>query len=153
MNNEVKYIFKGVLYACLLFAGIWISYYVIYSKKETAVKKQQPIISYDDLMNTREISEGKVLFDKNCSACHKLLAKDGSNFQDIVNGNYDKKDLFGWIRNSDSVIRSGNKYYTAVFNENNKVQMRSFPNLSDEEIGDIIDYIKVEKAFANLHQH
>ena len=61
-------------------------------------------------MNTPEVSEGKVLFDKNWSACHKLLAKDGSNFQDIVNNNFKKKDFYGWIRNSDSVIKSGNEY-------------------------------------------
>jgi mono/diheme cytochrome c family protein len=147
MNNELKYIFKGVLYTCALIAVIYISYYIISYQRNKAVETKPPVITYDELINTPEVSEGKVLFDKNCSACHKLYHTEQNWSHDIVDNSYDKKALYGWIRNSDSVIKSGNEYYNAVFNENNKVQMTSFPNLTDEEIDHIIDYIKVENAF------
>lgn len=148
MNSELKYIAKSVLYTCVLIAMIYAACYIFSYKKTTAVEKP-PVITQDDLKDLPQIVEGENLFKENCLACHKIYAKDGSNFQDIVNGDYDKKDLYGWIRNSDSVIESGNKYYNAVFNEYNKVQMTSFPNLTDEEIDDIIDYIKVEASFKN----
>ena len=147
MNSELRYIFKGVFYACVLFAVICAGYYIISYKKTKTIKKQPPVITYADLMNTPEVSEGKALFGKNCLACHKILEKDGSNFQDVVNNDYNKKDLYGWIRNSDSVIKSGNKYYNELFNEYNKTRMTSFPNLTDKEIDEILDYIKVEEAF------
>ncbi len=147
MNCELRYIFRGLLCACILFAVVYAGYYFISYGKAKTIKKQPPIITYDDLMNTPQISEGKALFEKNCLACHKILAKDGSNFQNILNNNYDKKELYGWIRNSDSVIKSGNKYYTALFNEFNQTKMTSFPDLADKEIDEIIDYIKVEEAF------
>jgi hypothetical protein len=51
------------------------------------------------------------------------------------------------MRNSDSVIKSGNKYYNELFNAYNKTRMTSFPNLTDKQIEEIIDYIKVEEAF------
>jgi mono/diheme cytochrome c family protein len=93
MTRELRYIFKGVLYACVLFAVVYAGYYIISYEKNKTVKTQSqpPVISYDDLMNTSEVSEGKALFDKNCFACHKILEKDGSNFQDIVNNDYNKK--------------------------------------------------------------
>jgi cytochrome c len=146
MNSELKYIVKGVLYTCALIAVIYAAYY-IFSYKKTATVEKPSVITQDELKNLPQIVEGKNLFKENCIACHRIHATDQYWFHNIVDNSYDKKDLYAWIRNSDSVIKSGNKYYTAVFNENNKVQMKSFPNLTDEEIDDIIDYIKVEKTF------
>ena len=146
MNIELKYIFKGVVYACALFTIIYAGYYIISYKKNKLVQKQPVTITYDDLMNIPQISEGKILFDKNCSACHKLHEKDQFWFHNIMDNSYDKKNLYGWIRNSDSVIKSGNKYYTALFNDFNQTRMTSFPNLTDGEIDEIIEYIKVERA-------
>jgi hypothetical protein len=91
MNNELKYIFKGMFYTCLLFVGIYIAYYIISSSKKSTVKKQLPIITYDDLMNTPEVIQGKALFTKNCEACHKLHAKDQFWFHNIVDNSYNKK--------------------------------------------------------------
>ena len=148
MNSELKYIFKGLIYACILIAVIYAAYYIL-SYKNTSTVEKPLVITQDDLRNLPQIVEGKKLFKENCLACHKIHATDQFWFHNIVDNSYDKKDLYGWIRNSDSVILSGNKYYTAVFNENNKTQMRSFPNLTDEEIDDIIDYIKVEVTLKN----
>jgi mono/diheme cytochrome c family protein len=148
MNRELRYIFKGVLYACVLFAVVYAGYYIISYEKNKTVKTQSqpPVITYDDLMNTPQISEGKDLFDKNCSSCHKIRGTDQIWLENIVRNNYDKKELYGWIRNSDSVIKSGNKYYNAMFDEFNQTKMTSFPNFSDKEIDEIIEYIKVERA-------
>ncbi len=115
-------------------------------KKPRQLKNNRQLLHNDDLMNTPQISEGKALFDKNCSACHMIRATDQIWLENIVRNNYDKKELYGWIRNSDSVIKSGNKYYNEMFNEFNKVKMTSFPNFTDKEIDEIIEYIKVERS-------
>ncbi len=84
-------------------------------------------------------------------AIHSRKGKDTSSFFDkIANNNYDPVVLYAFIRNSDSVIKSGNEYYNALFNEFNKTYMTSFPNLTDKEMDEIISYIKVEKTFENL---
>ena len=150
MNNELKYIFKGVLYICLLFTCMYIIYYAVSYKQNISKKEQPPVITYDDLMSRPDVSAGKILFENNCAACHKFHSTDEAWTGITLQNNYNKKDLYGWIRNSDSVIKSGNVYYNDLFNEYNKTQMKSFPNLTDNEIDDILNYIKVEKTFANL---
>ena len=52
MNSELKYIVKGVLYACVLFTGIYAAYYIISYEEPKKIKTQPPVITYDDLINT-----------------------------------------------------------------------------------------------------
>ena len=147
MNSELRYIFKAVFYMCILIVVIYTTCYIIYYKKTKTIKKQPPVIAHEDLLNIPEVAEGKVLFNENCSACHKLHQTDEAWSGITIQNNYNKKELYAWIRNSDSVIKSGNKYYTELFNAYNQTQMTSFPNLTDKQIEEIINYIKVEKAF------
>ena len=116
MNSELRYIFKGVFYACVLFAVIYAGYYIISYEKTKTIKKQPPIIAHENLLNISEVAEGKVLFNENCSACHKLHQTDEAWSGITIQNDYNKKELYAWIRNSDSVIKSGNKYYNELFN-------------------------------------
>jgi len=49
--------------------------------------------------------------------------------------------LYDWIRNSTKVIESGDSYSIRLYNDWDQVQMTSFPNLKDEEIKALLDYI------------
>jgi mono/diheme cytochrome c family protein len=147
MNRELRYIFKGVFYACVLFAVVYAGYYLISYEKNKAAQRKPPVITHEDLLKIPEVAEGKILFNENCSACHKLHFTEERWLGISVQNDYEKKELYGWIRNSDSVIKSGNKYYNELFNAYNKTRMTSFPNLTDKQIEEIIDYIKVEEAF------
>lgn len=86
--------------------------------------------------------QGKTLFEKNCQVCHRL--GEGKLVGPELLGITAKRDrewLVKFIRNSKALIESGDPQAVKVFEENNKVPMQSFTNLSDGEINSIIDYI------------
>jgi len=54
----------------------------------------------------------------------------------------DKMLLYKWIRNNQVVLRSGNEYFTALFKQYNRIPMNTFTNLTDDEIGSILRYVR-----------
>lgn len=100
-----------------------------------------------------EIKEGKALFTSNCAACHavkqKLVGPALYNVEqrwseNAAHAGIDGKTwLYKWIKNSSQVLKDGNPYANSVFNEY-KVPMNAFPQLSDEDIADILKYVQAE---------
>lgn len=84
--------------------------------------------------------KGKELFNANCAACHKLDAKSTGPALRGVAAKYDTEWLYKWIRNSGELIKSGDAQAVKVFEENNKVAMTAFPQLSNEDIDNILAY-------------
>ncbi len=89
--------------------------------------------------------KGKELFNTNCAACHKLDAKSTGPALRGVADKYDRVWLQKWIRNSGELIKSGDAQAIKIFEENNKVPMTAFPQLSDADIDNILAYTS-EKA-------
>jgi mono/diheme cytochrome c family protein len=92
--------------------------------------------------------KGKEIFNANCAACHKLDAKATGPALRGVGAKYDKAWLYKWIHNSGDLIKSGDAQAVKVFEENNKVPMTAFPQLSEAEIDNIIAYTMEAKAVA-----
>ena len=89
---------------------------------------------------SQDAAKGKELFNTNCAACHKLDGKaTGPALRDVA-AKYDKEWLLNWIKNSGELIKSGDAQAVKVFEENNKVPMPAFPQLSDEDIDNILAY-------------
>ena len=89
---------------------------------------------------SQDAAKGKELFNANCAACHKLDAKATGPALRNVAAKYDKEWLYKWIKNSAALIKSGDAQAVKVYEENNKVAMSAFPQLSNEDIDDIIAY-------------
>ncbi len=94
-----------------------------------------------------DAKKGKELFKQNCTACHNL---DKKMTGPALKGVYTRltteqgKDLEWfkkWIKNSSDVIASGDPYAKKIFEENGKVQMTPFPNLTDDDIKNILTYV------------
>ncbi|MGO3236808.1 MAG: c-type cytochrome [Psychroflexus halocasei] len=88
---------------------------------------------------------GKDLFNSLCAACHKPY-KDGVG--PALHGVTERRDmewLYKWIKNSQELIASGDSEAVAVYNEWNKVSMNAFPQLSNEDIDDILAYVEQPK--------
>jgi mono/diheme cytochrome c family protein len=92
--------------------------------------------------------KGKESFNTNCAACHKLDAKATGPALRGVGAKYDKAWLYKWIHNSGDLIKSGDAQAVKVFEENNKVPMTAFPQLSEADIDNIIAYTMEAKAVA-----
>lgn len=91
------------------------------------------------------ISAGGQIFNANCKACHRVKTK---LIGPALMGVQDRAPSIEWIkrfvRNSSAVIGSGDAYAVALFNENNKTQMTAFPSLKDEDIMNVLAYVKAE---------
>ncbi len=89
---------------------------------------------------SQDAAKGKEIFNANCAACHKLDAKATGPALRGVEAKYDKEWLYKWIKNSGELIKSGDAQAIKVFEENNKVAMTAFPQLSNEDIDNILAY-------------
>ncbi|HEX9827033.1 MAG TPA: c-type cytochrome [Flavobacteriaceae bacterium] len=97
-------------------------------------------------------AKGKTLFNTNCAACHQLDKKmTGPALRNIESKlaeeqGLDRAWLTAWIHNSAGVIKSGDAYANKIFNEYNQTAMTAFPQLSDQDISDILAYTAAEPA-------
>lgn len=89
---------------------------------------------------SQDVAKGKEIFNANCASCHKLDAKATGPALRGVEAKYDKEWLYKWIKNSGELIKSGDAQAVKVFEENNKVAMTAFPQLSNEDIDNILAY-------------
>jgi len=91
------------------------------------------------------ISEGESLFNANCTTCHRVHQKlVGPALANV----YDRAPSIDWIKrfiwNSSKVIASGDEYAVNLYEEYNKTQMTAFPTFSEDQIMNILGYIKQE---------
>ncbi len=88
----------------------------------------------------QDAAAGKALFNAQCAACHKLDGKMTGPALRGVGDKYEKEWLYKWIRNSAELIKSGDDRANKVFNEYGQSPMTAFPQLSNEDIDNIIAY-------------
>lgn len=84
--------------------------------------------------------KGKELFNANCAACHQLDKKLVGPPLQKIGEKRDQKWLIKWIKDSQALINSGDKDAIAIFEEYNKIPMLAFPNLSNQDIIDMLAY-------------
>lgn len=127
--------------AVAFFVAVKISFFII----DIAEPKQEEksIFSAANSIPVITINEnGKTLFRENCAACHSL---HHHNFMaGITERVPDRRLLRAFVRNSQEVIQSGEPYFVEMYEVYNKTAMSSFPDLADQEIDDIIEYIEQE---------
>ncbi len=91
------------------------------------------------------IAAGKQLFDTNCKTCHRV---DSRLIGPPLGGVEERAPSIKWIidfvHNSSAVIASGDAYAVDLFNEYNKVQMTAFSSFKEQDILNILSYIKAE---------
>lgn len=146
MNTNFKYAVNGVLLAALFFIGLELISFLMSMNDQEAKKANTPIdisTMKSAILSDPRFEKGKQLFADNCSMCHAVNKTDQHMLDDLETRVPDKRLLYTWIRNSEAVIKSGNEYFTNLYNAYNKVSMNSFPELTDEDIDAILFYIKV----------
>lgn len=90
----------------------------------------------------QEISGGKKLFVNNCVQCHSV-SKD-KNAPALAGSmqrwNNDTTKLIAYIKNSQEVIKT-DAYAQKLYKEWSNMIMPSFPQLTDGEVKEILEYI------------
>lgn len=145
MNREAGYVWQGFFLLLVILAGMGFVQLLVSVKPDKAdivvetLSSEQVTSSFSaPFYNPR----GQWLFDQNCNTCHKLDRTDEMfNLPHIEDRIKDKQLLRGWIRNSDSVLKSGNRYFNDLYEKWNKTPMPPFPQLSDGDIDEILEYL------------
>lgn len=90
----------------------------------------------------QEETPGKKLFVNNCIQCHSITQdKNGPKLAGALERwNNDTQRLTSYIRNSQEMIKT-DPYAAKLYQDWSNMIMPPFPNLSDGDIKDIIDYI------------
>ena len=90
------------------------------------------------------IAEGKTLFQNNCTVCHGVHeVVVGPALKNV----YERRELpwlINFIKNSQKVISSGDEYAVNLYNEYGKAIMPSFDYFEDNQIKNILAYVKQE---------
>ena len=109
------------------------------------------IFTFSSFAQGADPVKGKALFNSNCAACHKLDKKmTGPALRGVEDRLYngeglDQEWMYSWIRNSASLIKSGDEYANKIYAEYNGSAMTAFPQLSDSDIDNILAYTAQEK--------
>ncbi|WP_026754042.1 c-type cytochrome [Sediminibacter sp. Hel_I_10] len=96
-------------------------------------------------------ANGKKLFNTNCASCHQLDRKmTGPALRNVESRlaeeqGLDRQWLYSWIHNSAGMVKSGDAYANQIYNEYNGTAMTAFPQLSEQQIDDILAYTAEEK--------
>jgi len=105
------------------------------------------LVLLSSTLKAADPAKGKALFQQDCASCHNVHKKlTGPALKGVEERWSDKKLLHQWIHNSAAVLATGDAYAVNLFNEYNKLAMTPFPNLSEEDIDNILAYIAVEGA-------
>jgi mono/diheme cytochrome c family protein len=100
-------------------------------------------IDVNDEATQQRLDEGLALFKANCTSCHAINRKLTGPALANSWKNWDSEEkLISWIRNSQAMIKSGDPYAVALFNEYNQSVMTSFLQLNEDQVINIIDYIR-----------
>jgi len=92
--------------------------------------------------------EGKKLFvSKQCASCHDKKMKADLTGPALAGAierwaDYPESDLYAWIRNSQALVKAGHPRAVELFNQYNKVVMTAANDITDDEIGSILAYIR-----------
>ena len=98
------------------------------------------IFSFSSHSQDLDVNKGKSLFNANCAACHKLNKNLIGPALAGVSEKYEKEWLYTWIKNSSAMIKSGDERAVAIWEEYNKAAMNAFPQLSNDDIDNILAY-------------
>ena len=87
--------------------------------------------------------DGESLFKANCTSCHAVKEKVIGPPLAGIETRRQEEWILKWVKNSQTVVKSGDEYAVKLFNDYNHVMMPP-QNLKDPEIKAILAYIKTE---------
>ncbi len=96
--------------------------------------------------NAQDLAEGETIWNQNCTSCHAVNRKVVGPALAGVTAKYEEEWLISWIRNSQAMVKAGDPRAVAIFNEYNQSVMTAYPNLSDDNIRNVLAFINAEDA-------
>lgn len=138
-------------------SGFALSLILLFASSTYSALAQEPQASADDTVAAMQdtvatggaaiagdIANGEALFSSNCAACHAIDRKITGPAMAGVNQRHDQQWLIDWIHDSPGMVASGDPAAVAIFEEYNQSPMPPFPQLTTQDIVDILAYVEAE---------
>ncbi|MBC7588541.1 MAG: cytochrome c [Chitinophagaceae bacterium] len=118
-----------------------------FSCNEQPEKPKQPIGTDVLIKIDRAHTIGKSLFIENCTVCHKLEQRQcgGPDLLTATDRWPDKKLLREYIKDAESVFKKS-EYARKLRDEYNVLPRHQFPELTDDDVDAIINYLKLRRV-------
>lgn len=134
--------FAKIIIVLMLFLGVWVQFQPECSTECGTSIAWCAVPNASNSKNT----VGKSLFINNCAQCHAKDMKTKLTGPSLEGTNerwsaYPRADLYEWIRNSQNMIKKGHPRAKKLWLENKPTIMPSYPQLSDEDVENLLDYI------------
>lgn len=112
-------------------------------KKKSSVLMALMAIFLFVITNNGHAATGKEIYDKMCMSCHSL--SDKVLMGPGLAGVHERRSeewIVNWVKDSQGMVKAGDKDAVALFEKFNKVPMPSFSQLTDDEIKGFIQFVK-----------
>ena len=105
---------------------------------------QQPAAPFSTADVAESPSSGSAIFQKQCGACHSLDKRGAGPALagSLQRWGNDRQKLKSFIRDSKSVIESGDAYAKSLYETWFKTNMPSFTYLTDAQLDSLVTYIQ-----------
>lgn len=105
------------------------------------------IIASGFTASAQDMTAGEGTFKQTCGACH-TVGRGRLVGPDLVNLHQRRSEdwILKFVKSSQSVIKSGDKYADSLFQSFNQVIMPDQPTLSDDQIKSILSYIEAKSS-------
>ena len=107
------------------------------------------LLSIGFTLKAQDLTEGETLWKQNCTACHQIKGVLIGPALGEIHTRRDEAWLIPWIKNSQAVIKSGDKYAVELYAKYNKVAMPAYA-FSDDQVKSVLAYIKAEGEKVNV---
>ena len=95
------------------------------------------------------IKDGKAIFNTRCASCHNVNKVLTGPALAGVDERYSIDWIVNFVHSSQTMVKKGDKAAVAVFEKFNKIPMPDHTDLSEENIKNIVEYIKSETGSNN----
>jgi len=88
--------------------------------------------------------DAKTIFTSRCASCHNVNKVVVGPALALVDERHSIDWIIQFVQSSQSLVKKGDKDATALFEKFNKIPMPDHPDLTEENIKSIVEYIKSE---------
>ena len=140
MNRQVNYIIYAILLSLLLPMGYYFIKKIITAENFSPQQAVRTVKKQQIPQPSETVIAGKSLFVSKCAACHGILHGEPGLMGFEERGPWqDRNNLYEWIRNPAKFMEKDP--YARRLKEQYGSMMRAFPEIKNEEIDAIVDYI------------
>lgn len=144
MNHQVNYIMQGFILALLIPFGVFVIDKAILTERTS--EASSIVIDHGikpgEIVLSQAAAKGKTLFMQKCASCHHLFKdQTGPSLVGIEKRGpwADRKNVYAWTRNPAAFMATNS--YTQDLKKVYAVIMPAFPDMSEEEIDNVMTYI------------